>query len=110
MSSTVLAGLIFLVTYAAIVAFKQYKSQILWGGVAAGLAAGLIQAPNLLFDVNWNVMGIFAGTLILSEYFLLSRVPDAISTWLIRRTSTAGQAYLLVCIFASVLSVFIENV
>ena len=40
----------------------------------------------------------------------MSRVPDAISTWLIRRTSTAGLAYLLVCIFASVLSVFIENV
>jgi len=109
-SSTVLAGLIFLVTYAAIVAFKQYKSQILWGGVAAGLAAGLIHTPNLLFDVNWNVMGIFAGTLILSEYFVLSRVPDAISTWLIRRTSTVGLTYLIVCIFASVLSVFIENV
>jgi Na+/H+ antiporter NhaD/arsenite permease-like protein len=46
----------------------------------------------------------------LSEYFVLSRVPDAISTWLIRRTSTVGLAYLLVCIFASVLSVFIENV
>ncbi len=110
MSATVLAGLIFLVTYAAIVAFKQYKSQILWGGVAAALAAGLIHTPDLLFDVNWNVMGIFAGTLILSEYFVLSRVPDAISTWLIRRTNTVGSAYLLVCIFASVLSVFIENV
>jgi Na+/H+ antiporter NhaD/arsenite permease-like protein len=109
-SSTVLAGLIFLVTYAAIVVFKQYKSQILWGGVAAGLAAGLIHTPDLIFDVNWNVMGIFAGTLILSEYFVLSRVPDAISTWLIRRTNTVGVAYLLVCVFASVLSAFIENV
>jgi Na+/H+ antiporter NhaD/arsenite permease-like protein len=109
-SSTVLAGLIFLVTYAAIVGFKQYKSEILWGGVAVGLSLGLIHTPDLFHDINWNVMGIFAGTLILSEYFVLSQVPDAISTWLIRRTHTVGMAYLLVCLFASALSIFIENV
>jgi Na+/H+ antiporter NhaD/arsenite permease-like protein len=74
------------------------------------LGFGLIHTPNLIFDINWNVMGIFAGTLILSEYFVLSQVPDAISTWLIRRTNTAGMAYLAVCIFASALSIFIENV
>ncbi|MDH3217734.1 MAG: SLC13 family permease [Candidatus Krumholzibacteria bacterium] len=110
MSSTLIAAVIFVVTYAAIVAFKHYKSQILWGGVVLGLACGFIHAPDFLHDINWNVMGIFAGTLILSEYFVLSRVPDAISVWLIRRTHTVGMAYLMVCIFASFLSIFIENV
>jgi len=110
LSATLLAGLIFLATYAAVVAFKHYKSQILWLGIAFGLAVGLIRTQNLVFDVNWNVMGIFAGTLILSEYFVLSRVPDSISTWLIRRTHTVGMAYLIVCVFASILSIFIENV
>ncbi|UCG53715.1 MAG: TRAP transporter large permease subunit [Candidatus Latescibacterota bacterium] len=83
---------------------------MLWGGVALGIIFGYIHASDILSDINWNVMGIFAGTLILSEFFILSHVPDAISTVLVRRTRTVGAAYLAVCIFSSVLSVAIENV
>lgn len=110
MSETLLAGLIFLATYGAIVGFKHYKSQILWLGIALGMVLGFVHSVDFLKHINWNVMGIFAGTLILSEYFVLSQVPDAISSWLIRRTRTVGMAYLLVCMFASFLSIFIENV
>ncbi len=110
MNTTLLAGILFLVTYAAIVAFKEAKTQVLWGGVVVGIALGFVHTPDFLHDINWNVMGIFVGTLILSEFFVLSRVPDAISTLLIRHTRTVGMAYLAVCIFASLLSVCIENV
>ena len=110
MNPTLTAGLIFVATYALIVAFKHYKSQVLWGGIAVGIAFGFIHASHILGDINWNVMGIFAGTLILSEYFIISQVPDAISNMLIRHTHQVGAAYLAVCIFASVLSIFIENV
>lgn len=110
MNTTIIAGLIFLVTYAAIVAFKHAKTQVLWAGVAVGLAIGYIHTSDFITDINWNVIGIFAGTLILSEFFILSHVPDAISTVLLRRTRTVGTAYLVVCILSSVLSVAIENV
>jgi Na+/H+ antiporter NhaD/arsenite permease-like protein len=110
LSPTLAVGLIFALTYGLIVVFKHHKSQVLWGGVAVGILFGFIRAPHFVHDINWNVMGIFVGTLILSEYFILSRVPDAISIMLIRRTHTVGHAYLAVCIFASFLSIFIENV
>jgi Na+/H+ antiporter NhaD/arsenite permease-like protein len=109
-NSSFVAGCLFVLTYAAIVAFKRFKSHALWVGIVLGIAFGLVRAGDMLHDVNWNVMGIFAGTLILSEYFVLSHVPDHISTILIRRTKTVGMAYLVVCVFASVLSIFIENV
>jgi Na+/H+ antiporter NhaD/arsenite permease-like protein len=110
LNSTLVAGLIFVVTYGLVVAFKQWKSQMLWAGVAAAIAVGFIHAPDFLHNINWNVMGIFVGTLILSEYFIISQVPDAISNMLIRHTHTVGKAYLAVCMFASFLSIFIENV
>ncbi|MEJ2721423.1 MAG: SLC13 family permease, partial [bacterium] len=110
MNTTLIAGMIFLVTYAAIVTFKHAKTQVLWAGIAVGLAIGYIHTPDFITDVNWNVIGIFAGTLILSEFFILSHVPDAISTVLLRRTRTVGAAYLVVCVLSSLLSVAIENV
>jgi hypothetical protein len=103
LNSTLVAGLIFVVTYGLVVAFKQWKSQMLWAGVAAAIAVGFIHAPDFLHNINWNVMGIFVGTLILSEYFIISQVPDAISNMLIRHTHTVGKAYLAVCMFASFL-------
>jgi Na+/H+ antiporter NhaD/arsenite permease-like protein len=110
LNTSVLAGLIFVSTYAALVSFRRVKSQILWGGVLLGLAFGLIHTGDVFQDINWNVMGIFAGVLLLSEFFILSHVPDAISVILIQRSRTVGTAYLLVCVFSSVLSIFIENI
>ena len=106
----VIAGITFLVTYVLLVIFKRIKTQILWAGVAVGIGFGLIGAGDIFHDINWNVMGIFAGTLILSEYFVLSHVPDGIASILLRRTKTVGMAYLTVCIFASLISICIENV
>ena len=116
MDTVLVAGVIFIVTYVALVVFKRVKSQILWAGVALAMGSALITGFTLItgwdvvHDINWNVMGIFAGTLLLSEFSILSHMPDAIAAWLIRRTHTVGMAYLAVCIFASILSIFIENV
>ena len=116
MDTALIAGVIFIATYVALVVFKRVKSQILWAGIALAIASVLITGFTLIsgwdivHDINWNVMGIFAGTLLLSEFFILSHMPDAIAAWLIRRTNTVGMAYLAVCIFASFLSIFIENV
>ena len=83
---------------------------MLWVGIAVSLTLGLVHGHDFLHDINWNVMGIFAGTLLLSEYFILSRVPDAIAMMLVRHTHTVGISYLAVCALASFLSIFIENV
>lgn len=110
MNDTLIAGLLFGLTYAAIVVFKRHKTQVVWAAVAVAMALGLVSTRTIFGDINWNVMGIFAGTLVLSEYFILSRVPDAIASVLLRRTKTVGMAYLAVCVFASIVSIFVENV
>lgn len=79
-------------------------------GITVGLLAGLITAGDIVHDINWNVMGIFVGTLILAEYFIISKVPSFLASYLVRRSATVGGAFLSVCILSSVLSAFIENV
>lgn len=110
MDPKIIAAVIFCLSYAAIVRFKTVKSQILWAGIGAAICFGLISSHDIIGDINWNVMGIFIGTLVLAEFFILSRVPDAIAAFLVRRSSNVGAAFLYVCLFASLLSVFIENV
>jgi Na+/H+ antiporter NhaD/arsenite permease-like protein len=107
---TVVAALIFVLTYIGVVGFIRRKTEVICAGIALGVILGHIELPHIVHDISWNVMGIFTGTLLLSEFFVLSRAPDAIAAYLVRHTRTAGGAFLAVCAFASALSIVIENV
>ena len=56
------------------------------------------------------MLGIFAGTLVLAELFIISKVPETIADLLINRSSNLGMAFLAIVAFTSFLSAFVENV
>ncbi len=60
--------------------------------------------------VNWNVMGLFWGTLVLAELFMLSKAPAMMAESLIARTRTGRGAMLALCALAGALSIAVENV
>jgi Na+/H+ antiporter NhaD/arsenite permease-like protein len=60
--------------------------------------------------INWNVIGIFIGTLILAEIFIISKVPVLLADILVNRSKNVGMAILWVCALASFISAFVENV
>lgn len=74
------------------------------------LLARVTHPHHLLEDINWNVLGIFAGTLVVVELFIYSRVPVLLSGLLIKRSATVGIAALSVCGISGLLSAFMENV
>lgn len=60
--------------------------------------------------VNWNVLGIYWGFLMVSLVFAESGAPTALANFMVRRVRTEGRALLAVCALAAVLSAFMENV
>lgn len=103
--------LVFVACYALFVALPQRRS---WTACAGGLllvATGVIGwREALLAKVSWNVMGLFFGTLILAELFLLSRVPALLAEWLVDKSRSARTAMLALCALAGFISMFVENV
>lgn len=74
------------------------------------LLTGIMTLKQALFAINWNVMGIFTGTLIVADIFMESRVPAWLAEVIVNRTKSASWAILLVCIFTGFISSFVENV
>jgi Na+/H+ antiporter NhaD/arsenite permease-like protein len=74
------------------------------------IITGMMTAKQALFAINWNVMGIFAGTLVVADIFMESRVPAWLAEVIVNRTKSASWAILLVCIFTGFISSFVENV
>ena len=60
--------------------------------------------------INYNVLGIFLGTSILSFLFTNSKVPAYIVSKIEQKKLPVGIIYLLICIVTSFISAFIENV
>ncbi|MDP8247508.1 MAG: SLC13 family permease [Candidatus Tritonobacter lacicola] len=109
-SDKLLATSIFILVYTGLMVFKHHRSRILWLGIAVAACLGLVGLRGALSDISWNVMGVFAGTLILAGLFVASGVPAFLADILINRSGTACMAMLLVCAFSAFISAFVENV
>lgn len=55
-------------------------------------------------------MGLFFGTLILAEIFLMSRVPAVMAEWLVDKAKSTRVAMLVLCALSGAVSMFVENV
>jgi Na+/H+ antiporter NhaD/arsenite permease-like protein len=103
--------IVFAVCYTLFVVLPTRRSWVACGGGLFLVAAGVLEWKDaLLVKISWNVMGLFLGTLILAELFLMSRVPAVLAEWLVDKSKSARVAMLALCTLAGVLSMFIENV
>lgn len=102
---------VFVAAYVLFVALPRKRSLVACLGAGLLVAFGALSWHAALFEhINWNVIALFFGTLILAELFMQSRMPAVMAEWLVRRTRTLWGAMLMICALASFLSMFLENV
>ena len=109
---------VFTLSYIGIILFTRKKTFFAGGGAfLLCLLHFFLKGPGpgrtlgfILHAVNWNVLGIFLGTLLIAEAFILSKVPALIAHGLVGSAKNTGGAVLLICIMTSILSAFVENV
>lgn len=103
--------IVFIGCYALFIAWPGRRALVACGGAAALMVFGALTPHEAVLElVHWNVIGLFFGTLILAELFMLSRMPAVLAEWFVRRSRSAIGAMLWLCALASFLSMFLENV
>jgi len=101
---------VFVAVYCYLIIFKKSRAPAVWSGIALLFLFRIIGPLQILTTVNWNVIGIFAGTLIIAEFFTHSKVPAFLADYIVGRSKSTGSAMLRVCMMSSFLSIFVENV
>ena len=101
---------VLVVVYAALILWKKRRTEALWVGVIALLLSPALTVPEAFGAIEWNVLGIFAGILLVAEVFTDSGMPLRIADILIDKSKTVGGAIVLVCMFSGFVSIFVENV
>ncbi|MGE4357764.1 MAG: SLC13 family permease, partial [Candidatus Omnitrophota bacterium] len=110
MSNREIALLIFLISYLFFVIFPRRR---VWTALISALAIIFLRIITLreaFLSINWNVMGIFIGTLLVADVFMESRMPAYIAEKIVNRSKNVGVAILSLCILTGFISAFVENV
>jgi len=101
---------VFLIAYLLLVLKKGNPFIILAGAIGLILVSGAMGPREAMASINYNVLGVFLGTMVLSGLFIFSGVPAYLAIRLVDRSKTVGMALLLVCLLAGFISSFAENV
>jgi Na+/H+ antiporter NhaD/arsenite permease-like protein len=110
MQPKVISLVVFVLAYILFVFFSTKRTLIAVCGSAALLLLSAISPKQAFFAINWNVMGIFIGTLIVADIFMESRMPAHIAEVIVDKAKNTTWAILFICLLTGFISAFVENV
>jgi Na+/H+ antiporter NhaD/arsenite permease-like protein len=97
--------------YVLIVIFPRKKSFSSMGAALLMLILGVVSPATALTElVNWTVLMIFVGSLIIAELFIYSRVPAVIADTIVLKSPNVGIAIVAILMMTGFISAFVENV
>jgi Na+/H+ antiporter NhaD/arsenite permease-like protein len=100
----------FIGAYVLLIDGYYHRTAVVVFASAFLIVVGVLPLSSAFAAINWNVIGIFFGMLILTDLFLESRMPEVLAASVARRSTTVGGAVLGMAILASILSAFLDNV
>ena len=117
-TTTLVALIIFAVTYICIFAFEKLRPYcalisaaifVILGsiGVLSGYSYNFLDA---LKEIDWNVLMMIAGTMGTVQLFIDSNMPSRMSDILISKVSSVKVMIVVLSLFAGIISAFVDNV
>lgn len=101
---------VFLAAYILFIFLPHKRTLVALAAAAVVVASRSITPMEAFRAVNWNVMGIFVGTLVLADVFMESRVPAYFAEIIVDRAKDTRRAVLSICLMTGLISAFVENV
>ncbi|MCD4774716.1 MAG: anion permease [Candidatus Aegiribacteria sp.] len=118
MTSGLVFSLFFVFAYVYIAAAHKKRGLAIW--ITAVLAivfsfifgcfAGWGELASIAGGINFSVLLIFSGILLIAEVLIETGVPGYLAGHIVTRSKNFGHAAIYLCILSSVISVFVENV
>ena len=102
--------MIFIIAYISFIFLPKKRTHIAVLGAMLLTLSRVISFKDAFLSINWNVMGIFVGTLIVADIFMESRVPAYIAEIIVDRARNTAWAILYICVLTGFISAFVENV
>ncbi len=104
------AVILFVLLYAAMIAFPKKRYIAALAGGCLTLILGILPIGEFTRAVDWNVLLMITGTMLLVDYFIDSKMPLFIAEKLLDHSPNVLAVTIYMSLFAGIVSAFIDNV
>ena len=105
-----IALILFLATYAGMIAFTNYRSYIALTSAALFVVLGILPLQQLFSAIDFNVLLMIAGTMGTVGLFIESRMPSLLADHIMDKLPNWKWVILMLSVFAGLISAFVDNV
>lgn len=105
-----LALILFVLMYVLMILKPKYRPLYALATAIVFLAVGILPLSDFPATVNWNVLMMISGTMIIVQYFIDSQMPNLLADLLLEKSRNVMWVTILMSLFAGFISAFIDNV
>ena len=101
---------LFILMYVLMILRPKYRPCIAIAAAVIFVVSGILPLSDLPAVINWNVLMMITGTMVLVEYFIGSKMPNRLAEILLAKSKNVMWVTIYMSLFAGVISAFIDNV
>ena len=105
-----LAIILFVAMYVGLITFPKRRAIIALAVAAIYIITGILPYNTVFSVVDWNVLLMIFGTLLLVDYFIDSKMPNLIADYLLDLAPNVMWVTIFMSLFSGIISAFIDNV
>ncbi len=105
-----LAIILFVAMYVGLISFPKRRAIIALAVAAIYIITGILPYNTVFSVVDWNVLLMIFGTLLLVDYFIDSKMPNLIADHLLDLAPNVMWVTIFMSLFSGLISAFIDNV
>ena len=106
----IIAIIIFLIMYILMVVLPKRRAVVALTAAVIMIAGQILPIAKVLPSIDWNVLMMIFGTMVIVDYFIESKMPNKIAESLLRLSKNVMWVTILMSLFSGIISAFIDNV
>jgi len=106
----ILALILFLATYVLMLVLPKYRHIVALASAALYVILGILPFKDVWPEIDWNVILMLAGTMIIVSLFISSNMPQRLSDMILGSTKNVCAALIWLALFTGFISAFVDNV
>lgn len=106
----IIAIIIFVLMYVLMVILPKRRAIVALSAAAIMVIAQVLPIGKVLTAIDWNVLMMLFGTMVIVDYFIESKMPNRIAEVLLRISKNVLWVTIIMSLFSGLISAFIDNV
>lgn len=101
---------VFLIMYILMIVLPKRRAVVALSAAVIMVAAQVLPVSKILPSIDWNVLMMIFGTMVIVDYFIESKMPNKIAEALLRLSPNVMWVTIIMSLFSGIISAFIDNV